>query len=150
MSLSSLFLILHVFGGLVGVAASAATAIFLAKGKAGVVRATASALLSVAAYISAWVLGGWYYLQTYGSAVKPVIKAGRYILAHTIVMETKEHLFLFLPFLALTLFLTVRSVRRGAHELLVPAKTLALLCTVFGLLMLFAGLAISAAYELSR
>jgi len=40
-------------------------------------------------------------VEFYGSTVKPFIKEGPYPWAHKVVMETKEHVFLFLPFLGL-------------------------------------------------
>jgi MFS family permease len=51
--------------------------------------------------VASWIAGGFYYVTVYGVEVKPVIKAGPLPWAHLIFMETKEHVFLFLPFLAL-------------------------------------------------
>lgn len=57
---------------------------------------------AILAFIS-WVSSGWYYVVVYGASVKPVIKAGPFPWAHLVIMESKEHLFLFLPIIALGL-----------------------------------------------
>lgn len=53
--------------------------------------------------VSAWIAGGLYYLNHYGPKVKPVIIAQTSTLkwAHSLVIETKEHIFLFIPALAI-------------------------------------------------
>ena len=48
-----------------------------------------------------WIVGGYYYVAHYGPDVKPAIKEGSNPWVHSIIMETKEHIFLFLPFLAI-------------------------------------------------
>lgn len=62
-------------------------------------RARRAALIGVSCFLAAWVAGGAYYLTDYAALVKPVIKSGPLPWAHTVIMETKEHIFLFLPFL---------------------------------------------------
>ena len=52
-------------------------------------------------FVLSWLFGGHYYVIYYGAFVKPIIKKGAYPWAHSIFMETKEHIFLFLPFAAL-------------------------------------------------
>lgn len=56
-------------------------------------------------FILSWISGGYYYVLHYGSQVKPLIKAGKYPWAHSVIMETKEHIFLFLPFVAVVVAL---------------------------------------------
>lgn len=70
-----------------------------------------AAFLSV---MMAWVVGGTYYLFFYPQ-VKPVIKEGPEAWGHSIVMESKEHIFLFLPVL---LFLLALFVQRHGELLL--------------------------------
>lgn len=67
-----------------------------------------SSLATLFTWLGAWLSGGYYYTVYYGANVKPVIKAGQYAWAHSVFMEWKEHIFLFLPFLALVLWLAVR------------------------------------------
>src|SRR3989338_1892171 len=66
------------------------------------------AAIGVAAFIASWLAGGYYYVVYYGTLVKPVIKSGVAPWVHNIVMETKEHIFLFVIPLAMTvLFITL-------------------------------------------
>ncbi len=64
-------------------------------------RAKIAALLGVIFILASWFIGGYSYVTNYGPNVKPLIKAGPFPAAHGIVMEAKEHIFLFLPFLAI-------------------------------------------------
>jgi len=65
-----------------------------------IARAQVAALLGFACLFFAWLVGGFYYVEVYGSHVKPLIKASDAKWVHSIVMEVKEHVFLFLPILA--------------------------------------------------
>ena len=64
-------------------------------------RARIAAALGTLFLIAAWFTGGFYYVTEYGAAVKPLIKSGPLPWAHDVITETKEHVFLFIPFLAL-------------------------------------------------
>ena len=66
---------------------------------ANVRRARVATLFGTLFLVAAWVGGGYYYIEIYGSEVKPFIKDGPLPWAHGVAMETKEHVFLFLPFL---------------------------------------------------
>jgi len=61
-----------------------------------------TAAIGVAAFVASWIAGGYYYVIYYGTLVKPVIKSGLAPWAHNIIMETKEHIFLFVIPLAMT------------------------------------------------
>lgn len=50
-----------------------------------------------------WIIGGYYYVSQYGVSSKLLIKKGATPWVHSIIMETKEHLFLFLPYLTILL-----------------------------------------------
>jgi hypothetical protein len=63
-------------------------------------RARIAAVLGAIFIFGSWAAGGFYYVNVYGQEVKPAIKAGPEPWAHSIFMETKEHVFLFLPFLS--------------------------------------------------
>ncbi len=78
-------------------------------------RAEIAVLLGVIFFFAAWVVGGYYYIEFYGAGVKPLIKAGPLPWAHSIIMETKEHVFLFLPFLSL---LSLGLLRKFRNDLL--------------------------------
>ena len=64
--------------------------------------------IGIIGYLGAWIIGGLYYVKFYGPLVKPVIKAGNAPWAHAIAMEAKEHTFLFIIPLAITIFLLAR------------------------------------------
>lgn len=57
-----------------------------------------------------WIAGGYNYLTSYGFQVKPLILEGPYPWAHEIVMELKEHIFVFLPIIALALSVTFSTL----------------------------------------
>ena len=65
-----------------------------------IARAQTAAIIGLACLFFAWIVGGFYYVEIYGSHVKPLIKASDAKWVHSIVMEVKEHVFLFLPVLA--------------------------------------------------
>ncbi|MBI2607888.1 MAG: hypothetical protein HYW51_03620 [Candidatus Doudnabacteria bacterium] len=70
-----------------------------------------AAIGSLVSFVLSWLIGGFYYVKFYGVLVKPIIKASSAPWAHSIFMETKEHVFLFVVPLALTLvFLSLLSV----------------------------------------
>lgn len=73
----------------------------------------------IASYLAAfmitagcWIVGGYNYLTAYGSQVRPVILAGSHPWAHEVVMETKEHIFVFLPIIAFALSITLSTLDR--------------------------------------
>ncbi len=71
-------------------------------------RKIGAALLGLIAYIFTWIIGGYYYVTVYGTLVKPIIKASSAPWAHAIAMEAKEHIFLLVVPLAVTVFLLAR------------------------------------------
>ena len=74
----------------------------------GVARAKLASYIAVFFNIvGCWIVGGYYYLTFYGSQIKPVIVSGSQPWAHQIVMEVKEHAFLFLPVISLALMLAL-------------------------------------------
>jgi len=65
-----------------------------------IARAQVASVFGFAFLIFAWVVGGFYYVEIYGLHVKPLINASDAQWVHSVVMEVKEHVFLFLPILA--------------------------------------------------
>ena len=64
-------------------------------------------------FIAAWILGGFWYVNYY-YAEKAIILKGPWPFAHTLFMETKEHLF-FIP-LILALFLPIAAAQKLASS----------------------------------
>ena len=72
-------------------------------------RAKIASLTGLVLFVATWIVGGYYYVNIYSTQVKPIIKKGPMSWAHGIVMETKEHVFLFLPFIAILQYFVLRK-----------------------------------------
>ncbi len=106
-----------------------------------------SAIVGVLAFVLSWLTGGYYYVRYYGDLVKPIIKSGLAPWAHNIIMETKEHIFLFIIPLALTaLFITFLD-KKEFEELNIKRVSMVLVLLIVGLGLLIGamGFIISAA-----
>lgn len=143
----------HAFLGEIGIAAFLWTFVEMLKPTPSRLRrAKIAAFLGVVFFFASWIVGGYYYLNYYGSLVKPVILKGPQSWAHNIFTETKEHIFLFLPFLSTfvyTLLIRYQSHLRGDKD---PKarKAILLLCLlviILGALMAFMGYMISSGYR---
>ncbi|OGF57050.1 MAG: hypothetical protein A2Z21_10300 [Candidatus Fraserbacteria bacterium RBG_16_55_9] len=117
---------------------------------AGVLRAKGAALAGTALFFAAWLVGGVYYVVHYGSIIKPVIQQGTWPWTHSIFMETKEHIFLFLPFFS---FATLAQVWQGAERLEKDSKlrgglyVLAGVTALLGVLMTIMGYFVSSGFR---
>ena len=103
--------------------------------------------IGVIAFIASWIAGGYYYVVYYGTIVKPVIKSGVAPWVHNIVMETKEHIFLFIIPLSVTVFFITLLEKDDIDRLKIRNIVLWLSggIAVLGLLIGAMGFAISAA-----
>lgn len=120
--------------------------------KAGMVRARWLSLIGLIFLLIAWMVGGFYYLGPYQSSVKPILKAGPYPWAHVIGMETKEHIFLFLPFVAFFVFTAL--AQQGSNLINDGKSRIGLLVTstllfTLGMSMAGFGYLITCAYRVS-
>src|SRR3989344_8752648 len=98
-------------------------------------RARIVAFLGMMFLVGAWITGGFYYLTEYGAAVKPIIKSGPIPWAHSVITETKEHVFLFLPFLAI---LTWGLLKRYQNEFIQKRNFRMTVLLISGLVVLLA------------
>ncbi len=138
-------LVLHIFGGLVGMIFLTSYMLSLLKEDADLKKLSRISFYALLAFLGSWILGGYYYLTYYGKAVKPIITKGDFVWVHKIVMETKEHVFLFLPFLALSVFLVTfllpgimskdKNLKTSVAFLAFIAQSIALLVAVFGIII---------------
>lgn len=103
-------------------------------------RARNAVLLGLFFLFGAWFVGGHYYVDIYGAQVKPFIKDGPMPWAHGVVMETKEHVFLFLPFLGLLAWGLLRRMGGGADHK--PGDRKAALYAVGSVAVLAGGMAL--------
>lgn len=135
----------HVIAGIVGVMASYAVTLHLLKKDFNLNFLKISSLLAFLSYMISWFSGGYYYVAYYGSAVKPLIVEGVYPWAHLVMMETKEHIFLMLPFatfvLAVIFFVigerlqTDNTLKRSTLLLSGVITILATAITIMGMLV---------------
>lgn len=84
--------------------------------RARIKRAQFAAFIGAAFFIASWIVGGYYYLNAYGPDVKPLIKAGPQPWAHAIFTESKEHIFLILPFLSLFAYAILRHFNKTLKD----------------------------------
>jgi len=89
----------------------------------GLARAKLSAAVGTVGAFLSWLIGGYYYVVHYGTQVKPVLISQTSTLkwAHKIIIEYKEHIFLFIPILAVTALLFYLKTARWSD---VDSKTL--------------------------
>lgn len=98
-------LIGHILLGLAGIVFSVLVLVGFFKREAKTRFLKKTSLAAFLLYLASWAAGGYYYVEYYGNNVKPLIKAGPYPFAHGVFMETKEHIFLFIPILAGVIFI---------------------------------------------
>ena len=97
---------------------------------------------------TSWFLGGTYYLTHYGNEVKKVILGGNFAWAHNVITETKEHVFIFIPILALFAFLLILSFPKWSTDNKIPRRPIYVICisiVALGFGMVGLGYIISAA-----
>jgi len=147
-TLLAYLLVAHIILGLIGIGAFYAVWMGLLKKVSKFAFLLWSSLLGFLSFIASWLAGGYYYVEYYGGAVKPIIKAGTYPWAHSVVMETKEHLFLFLPILAALVFLSLALLKEAALENQGIKKALAYIAgfiVIMGIVITLGGVLISGA-----
>lgn len=139
---------IHVLIGVTGIIASYATVIWLFKRNIPIRFLKISSLVAFISYIAAWFTGGYYYVVYYGGNVKPIIKEGPNPWIHSVIMEAKEHIFLFLPALSFVVLLVVwlnGDKLRENSKLRNALALVAFITFLIGVLMALAGMLISGA-----
>jgi len=99
------FLFWHIISGILGIIVFYIVLMHLTKKKSNLNFLKISSFLGFVSFLISWISAGYYYVGYYGKNVKPVIINSNYSWAHGVFMETKEHIFLFLPFLSIIIFL---------------------------------------------
>ena len=82
----------------------------------GLRRARIAARIGLICLFGAWIFGGYYYVSVYGAEIKPAIVGSEAPWIHGLVMELKEHLFLFLPVLAILITILLNSSAQPVLE----------------------------------
>jgi hypothetical protein len=136
--MSDIILFAHPTFGVLGILASVwilVEALNASEANQGRIRVASYAV--TICFIAAWILGGFWYVNYY-YAEKAVILKGPWPFAHTLFMETKEHLF-FIP-LILALYLPIVAARRLASN--AAARAMVMVVSAF---IILNGLAIEGA-----
>ena len=138
----------HIILGVAAVAAAYAVLMSLLKRESNIRFLETVSLGGLVVLLLSWITGAYYYVIYYGPAVRDVIKKGPYPWAHSIVMEAKEHVFLFLPFLFVALFLSIIAGRTFLNQNLMFKRSLiavAAILTIISVSIALAGMGISGA-----
>ncbi len=139
-------LILHIVLGLVGLACIHFALMQLIRREPPygfVVKASFSAVVFL---LLSWASGAYYYVTYYGNAVKPRILDSAYPWAHQVIMESKEHVFLLIPFLAIAVWLSSLALRKNDNvNLKTAAAAVAAAALALGVFVAAAGIIVSGA-----
>jgi len=147
-ALFKILLVSHVIAGLLAIIASYAVWMGLLKRELSAKFLTRTSWFAAVMIWVSWLAGGYYYWAYYGQSVKTVIIQGRYAWAHSVFMESKEHVFLFLPFLYLVLAIVISgfSDRLTAQpDLKKQLALLAAINAILGIIITLSGVVISGA-----
>ncbi len=121
-------LIVHVIGGVIAIGMHNVILMHLLKKAPNYIFVSRLAWSAATLFFLSWATSAYYYVTYYGSAVKPRILAGATPAAHTFFMETKEHIFLVLPFVAISIALCTTYLRAVPDDAL--RKSTALLTLI--------------------
>jgi len=106
MTLHTASLILHIVLGLSAIAFSYLVLMHLLHRNLELTFLKRISLAAFLLYLASWLTAGYYYVDFYGKSVKPLVVKS-YPWAHSVFMESKEHIFLFLPALSLVAYLII-------------------------------------------
>lgn len=137
-------LIIHVIGGVVAIGMHNVVLMHLLKKAPNYVFVSRIAWSAAALFFLSWATSAYYYVTYYGTVVKPRILAGAMPAAHTFFMETKEHIFLVLPFVAISIALCTSYLRSNPDDRLKKSTAfLTLLALVIGVATAASGILVS-------
>ncbi|MEK7581632.1 MAG: hypothetical protein AAB512_05105 [Patescibacteria group bacterium] len=139
-------LVWHIFLGIAAIIIFAGLPLLLRGKKLNTGLLKVYSFIGFFGFVGSWITGGYYYSFYYGKAIKGGILAGTTPWVHEILMESKEHVFLFLPFLA---FVVLVIVNFFSKELVTNAKLrmnlilLSVAIVTLGIVITLCGFAIS-------
>ena len=137
-------LIVHVLSGIIAIGMHNVVLMHLLKRTPNYVFVSRLAWSAVALFFLSWATSAYYYVTYYGTAVKPRILAGAMPAAHAFFMETKEHIFLVLPFVAISIALCVTYLRMNEDDRLRKSTALlTLVALVIGVATAVSGMFVS-------
>jgi len=140
----AILLIVHVVGGVIAIGMHNVVLMHLLKRAPNYTFVSRLAWAAAALFLLSWATSAYYYVTYYGSAVKPRILAGAMPLGHTFFMETKEHIFLVLPFVAISIALCTSYLRVNPDDALRKSTAfLTLVALAIGAAVAISGIFIS-------
>jgi hypothetical protein len=136
---SDVILLAHAAFGVLGTVAAVWVFVEALNAREQNAQRTRVAARAVAFFVSgAWILGGYWYLRFY-PAERALILKGPWPFAHSVFMETKEHLFLMTLILAFYLPIVVREQLHANPAARKMALCVAMLIVITGLAIEGAG-----------
>lgn len=104
----------------------------------GIRRATLASYVAVIfTVLGCWVLGGINYLTSYRPNVRAGILSSNEPWAHQVIMETKEHIFLFLPIITILVTISILAYGQGGYLLeSSKARSIVLILAAFALVLM--------------
>jgi len=136
---SDVILLAHATFGVLGTVAAVWVFVEALNAREQNAQRTRVAAWAVALFLSgAWILGGYWYLRFY-PAERALILNGPWPFAHSVFMETKEHLFLMTLILAFYLPIVVREQLQANPAARKMAMCVAMLIVITGLAIEGAG-----------
>ena len=137
-------LIVHVLSGIVGVGVLYVMLMNIMKRLPDYPFLIKMSWSAVLLFVVSWISAAYYYVLHYGPAVKPRILAGTHPWAHNFFMETKEHVFLMLPFIAISIAVSLMYLEQNTDDSLKRAVTvLTVIAFAIGLFSALSGIFIS-------
>lgn len=144
-------LISHIIFGLAGTVLAIALLIAFIKSDTALRYLRGISLSLFLSFLFAWITGGYYYVLYYGQNVRPLVKAGQTPWAHSIFMETKEHIFLILPILSAVMMIIIWFLgREEIEKIKKDLRSAAILLTVLSVAIALMGATISGAVSKSK
>lgn len=108
--------------------------------KISFIRVRIIALVSFLFILLSWLISGWHYVTIYGPiSRKPILLTKPWV--HMVVMESKEHLYLLIPFLSLLLL--ILTWEKFDNNLAKTIKVLVISLFLLGVYMSITGYMIS-------
>jgi hypothetical protein len=103
----------------------------------GLARARLAGCLGVIFLFAGLFAAAYPYLTHYGPMTKPVIKSGPMPWGHGVVMETKEHIYIFVPILALcatiSMYIAKQEGAASSAYKYISALCVVIVATVFAM-----------------
>lgn len=139
------FLAVHILSGVIAIGMHNVILMHIVKKTPNYISISRLAWSAVVMFLLSWASSAYYYVTYYGIAVKPRILAGDTPVAHIFFMEAKEHVFLLLPFMAISIALSTSYLRANPNDDMLRKRTAFLtgIAFVIGVFVAVSGILVS-------